>query len=224
MKQNHWIKKYPELISLQGEIGMSSAHYVDGKFDYKKYKKDQIALNKKKINFLGPNYSRMEPVASYIKENVKNITFGLCHGTRRGDEQKNLAKALGIKVLGTEISPTATDFKDTIEWDFHEVKEEWIGKVSFIYSNSLDHSYDPIKCLGSWMSCVSPGGVILIQRASDDLPGMVKENSTDIFQASPKAFEKIVDIAGESMWKVLYPNSLKISKTKRVVVLARKEN
>ena len=70
-----------------------------------------------------------------------------CHGTRQGFEQKWFSKNLECKVIGTEISDNANDYKNTIEWDFHNVKKEWIGSVDFIYSNALDHSYDPNKCL-----------------------------------------------------------------------------
>ncbi|MBK6621188.1 MAG: hypothetical protein IPG32_10020 [Saprospirales bacterium] len=50
---------------------------------------------------------------------------------------------MNCEVIGTEISDSASKFSHTIEWDFHEVKPEWIGRADFIYSNSFDHSYDP---------------------------------------------------------------------------------
>jgi hypothetical protein len=69
-------------------------------------------------------------------------------------------------VIGTEISDTAEQFPHTIQWDFHETRPEWINAVDFIYSNSLDHSYDPDKCLNAWMSCVKEDGICIIEHTS----------------------------------------------------------
>jgi len=68
--------------------------------------------------------------------------------------------------MGTEISDTATQFPNTIQWDFHEVKPEWVGAVDFIYSNSFDHTYDPERCLNAWMSCVRSGGMCILEHSS----------------------------------------------------------
>ena len=75
---------------------------------------------------------------------------------------------MDVNVIGTEIAGDAKDrFPNTIEWDFHEVKDEWVGNVDFIYSNSFDHSYDPEKALGSWMSCLTEKGLCFIEWNSD---------------------------------------------------------
>ena len=66
-------------------------------------------------------------------------------------------------VLGTEIAPTATQFPDTIQWDFHESKPEWVGAVDFIYTNSLDHAYDPEKAVTNWMRCLTPTGLCFVE-------------------------------------------------------------
>ncbi len=107
--------------------------------------------------------------------------FGLCHGTRRGLEQKWFEERLGCEVLGTEISDTAVDFPRTIRWDFHETRPEWLGAADFVYSNSFDHSYDPEKALNAWMSCLRPGGVCLIEHTQKSEPEAVTR--TDPFGA-----------------------------------------
>lgn len=101
-----------------------------------------------------------------MKKNLSSLRFGICHGTRRGKEQEWFRKYLGIDVIGTEISSTATTFPNTIQWDFHNVKTEWIDAVDFIYSNSFDHSFDPEKCLNAWMSCVRPGGFCILEHST----------------------------------------------------------
>ena len=70
------------------------------------------------------------------------VSFGLCHGTRRGFEQKQIKEEFSkrgkdVNVIGTEISDTANQFESTIEWDFHNVHPDWVNNVDFIYSNSL---------------------------------------------------------------------------------------
>ena len=71
-----------------------------------------------------------------------------------------------MQVTGTDISPTAIKYPDTIEWDFHDVKPEWVGKYDFIYSNALDHSHNPELCLGSWVSCLNSNGVLIVEWSS----------------------------------------------------------
>ena len=94
-----------------------------------------------------------------------NINNGICHGTRNGFEQKYLREHLKADVFGTEIADTAKECPYTIQWDFHEVKDEWLGAIDFIYSNSIDHSYDPKMCFERWLSCLRPGGYCILHWA-----------------------------------------------------------
>ena len=136
----------------------------DGTFDYELYKSIQTQGNKEKINKTWVSEDNIKMLGAYVQKLLKDKPqFGLCHGTRRGNEQKWFKEVLGCDVLGTEISDTAEDFPDTIQWDFHDVKPEWLGAVDFIYSNSFDHSFDPPKCLDAWMSCLKPGGVCILE-------------------------------------------------------------
>jgi len=138
---------------------------ADGSFDYERYCAIQEEGNKRKLGNVWVREENIEFLASYIRRELRSLSFGLCHGTRRGKEQEWFKKFLpdGVKVLGTEISETATQFPDTIQWDFHEVKPEWVNAVDFIYSNAFDHSYDPEKCLNAWMSTLRPGGLCILE-------------------------------------------------------------
>lgn len=138
----------------------------DGSFNYQEYKRVQTEGNKRKINQVWVLEENVKLLSDYLKEELDEINFGLCHGTRNGAEQAWFRKYLGCDVLGTEISDTAEQFPDTIQWDFHNVKPEWVGSVDFIYSNSLDHSYDPEMCLKAWMSCLRPGGICIIEHTT----------------------------------------------------------
>jgi len=139
---------------------------ADGTFDYEKYKQVQTAGNRRKIEKVWVREENIAFLADYITRRVGKVTFGLCHGTRRGKEQEWFRKYLNCDVIGTEISDTAEQFPNTIQWDFHKVKPEWIDAVDFIYSNSLDHSYDPPSCLAAWMSCIKKGGACIIEHTS----------------------------------------------------------
>ncbi|MFH1550683.1 MAG: methyltransferase domain-containing protein [Planctomycetota bacterium] len=153
----------------------------DGSFDYDKYRQVQEYHNKRKINSVWVIEENIAFLSTYIKSVVQSPRFGICHGTRRGKEQEWFRKYLRCEVIGTEISDTAETFPHTIQWDFHQVKPEWIDSVDFIYSNAFDHSYDPEKCLNAWMSCVRKGGICIIEHSSAHDPWGATE--TDPFGA-----------------------------------------
>jgi hypothetical protein len=137
----------------------------DGAFDRERYIQVQIAGNKEKLGQVWAIEENIAFVADYITTHLGPVEFGLCHGTRQGKEQEWFRKYLRCEVLGTEISDTAAQFPHTIQWDFHEVKPEWVQAVDFIYSNSFDHSYDPENCLKAWMSCLRKGGLCILEHS-----------------------------------------------------------
>lgn len=154
---------------------------------YDEYLKFQVEANKRKINRVWAQKCDIKMLSEYISKTVKNISFGICHGTRNGREQQWFKEYLGVNVIGTELSPTATGFSNTIKWDFHKTKPNWINNVDFIYSNAFDHSYDPPVCLDAWMSCVKPGGVCIIEwsRESKD------SEKVDCFGASRREYKEL---------------------------------
>ncbi|MDC2974967.1 hypothetical protein OAX47_02090 [Prochlorococcus sp. AH-736-K09] len=73
---------------------------------------------------------------------------GLCHGSRNGFEQNYLNKLdKRMDVIGTDISDNASNFKKSVQWDFHKTKKEWINTFDFVYTNSLDQSWKPGEAL-----------------------------------------------------------------------------
>ena len=162
---------------------------------YEDYVNAQIEGNKRKIK-----NSYVDPISLgglvghlYEQYSLKPSTI-LCHGTRRGLEQQyflDIYKSLGItpNVIGTEISPTAVDYPNTIQWDFHEVKDEWVGAVDLVYSNSFDHSYKPTDCLKAWMSCLSKNGVCVLEYSEEC---DTKSGKTDPFAASLDEYKEFI--------------------------------
>ncbi len=148
--------------------GFNLYEYIDrdGNFDYEAYRIIQEEGNKRKLNRIWVIEDNIAYISNYIKSHIKNPRFGLCHGTRTGKEQEWFRKYIGCEVIGTEISSTAVNYPNTIQWDYHEVKPEWIDSVDFIYSNAFDHSYNPEKCLNAWMSCIKKGHICIIEHSS----------------------------------------------------------
>lgn len=151
----------------------------DGVFDYEAYRRIQTEGNKRKLTTVFVQQEVISALADYATARgpVRRV---ICHGTRNAAEQGFFKAAIpGVDVLGTEISDTATQFPDTIEWDFHEIRADWPGAFDILYSNSWDHSYDPIKLFAAWSSCVAPGGIMTLEHSSRHEPKAV--NALDPF-------------------------------------------
>lgn len=172
----------------------------DGTFDYERYKAVQEAGNIKKLNSRWVHRHVVAFLSEWLTRNVQPLKAGLCHGTRGGSEQNWFSEMLGIEVLGTEISSTATQFPRTIQWDFHEVKPEWLERTDFIYSNSYDHSYDPAKCFTAWASCLRVGGVMLLEHSEGNTPKHTSE--LDPFGADWDELSALIDEVGKGHFAV----------------------
>jgi hypothetical protein len=123
--------------------------------NYDHYVKAQSDGNKKKIRNVYVEQRVIDLIASTHGDS-KSV---LCHGTRNGAELKMFQKKYpNAEVMGTEISDTAEQFENTVQWDFTHQKEEWVGHWDVIYTNSFDHSMDPEATLGTWRDQLSAEG------------------------------------------------------------------
>ena len=157
--------------------------------NYEEYKEAQIEKNKKKIEHVWVKPNEISLLIKKIKIFIPSVSFGLCHGVRNGWEVQEFRKRLNIEVIGTDISPTAKLFENIIQWDFHQMNEEWRNKVDFIYSNSFDHSYDPEMCLDIWMKCIKKNyGVCFIHWMSTNAN---KIDAADCFAGTIKDYNKL---------------------------------
>ena len=182
------------LVSLKALIKTIFIPKKTGLYKYKnydEYKKIQIMGNIEGIesNRYWVTENNIKFLSNFLKKEVPNLKFGICHGTRQGKEQELFSKYLDISVIGTEISPTATRFPKTIQWDFHDVKDEWVNNVDFIYSNSFDHSYKPEACLDAWMKCITEDGVLILEWTTDH----TEFNELDPFGATLKYYKKLIN-------------------------------
>jgi len=157
--------------------------------NYDSYIRAQIAGNIQNQNGVWVTKNSIQIIVEYIKNNQKEILLGICHGVRTGYEVSLFKEAFPTaKIIGTEISPNAANFINVIQWDFHKVKEEWKNNIDFIYSNALDHSYNPRECIDGWMSCVKKDGLCFIEWSWQHA---VEPNERDPFGASLEEYRKL---------------------------------
>ena len=160
--------------------------------NYEEYKATQIFYNKKKINEIWADEFNLTKISDFLKRNIdkKNIK-GICHGSRNGFEQNFFNKnILNSKVFGTDISDTAINYKDSIEWDFHKTKKEWIDNFDFVYSNSLDQSYDPKKALTNWVQQINKNGYVILEHT--DQHSVMAAGKMDPFGVEPQFFPCLI--------------------------------
>ena len=160
--------------------------------NYQEYKQTQIYFNKQKIDKVWADKDTLKTISDFLKQNIEsNAIKGLCHGSRNGFEQNFFNKEIsGAKVIGTDISETAKDFKDSFIHDFHEEKKDWINNFDFVYSNSLDQSYDPKKALKTWLNQIKKERFIIIEHS--DQHGVVASSKMDPFGVEANFFPYIL--------------------------------
>ena len=97
--------------------------------------------------------------------NSSNLLLkGICHGIRNGYEVFEFRKNLKTKeIYGTDIHFNDKNNDDKfIKLDFHEEVPDWDYKFDFVYTNSLDHAHDPLRCIKSWCRSLQKNGIIII--------------------------------------------------------------
>ncbi len=165
---------------------------------YEQYKTVQIVASKRTKDWVWGYEEGVKFIADHLSKKCKNMTFGLCHGSRAGKEQEWFTKYLNIEVLGTDISDIADQYPNTIEWDFHNIKREWEGNVDFVYSNSIDHAYDPKLCLFQWMRCLKPGGYCILHWEK----GHLHATKRDPFGASVEEYKYLILSEGYNLVEI----------------------
>ena len=168
---------------------------ADGTFDYEYYKRVQTEGNKRKLANVFADEATCRVICDALIEDGVKVARALCHGSRNGAELKWFADMLGCEATGTDISDTATQFENMVQWDFHEPREEWKGAFDLVYTNSHDHAYDPVRALRTWAGQLAPGGRLVVEHTDAHLPGAV--NELDPFGIEAVAFPYFVLEASE---------------------------
>ncbi|NBE09647.1 hypothetical protein [Paragemmobacter ruber] len=186
-----------------GEDDMKLFRYgAEGDVDLELYRKVQTEANKMKIKNQFVPEDHIAILSRYMLDKGALPVSGICHGTRRGNEQMWFRQYLGpqAEIFGTEISDTATQFPHTIQWDFHEVDPAWVGAMDMVYSNSWDHAHDPERAFAGWISCLKPGGFLMLDHGWNYLPDRV--SAMDPFGISEAGLVKMLNRLGAATGEV----------------------
>jgi SAM-dependent methyltransferase len=169
---------------------------------YEDYRRTQNLGNAAKIANIFVDEANVAYLASYIARRSGSAPRILCHGTRNGAELRYFRNALpDATLLGTEIADSAGQFADTIQWDFHDVKPEWIEAWDVVYSNSWDHAFEPERAFLNWMQCLRPNGVVLLEHSLFHTPAYASE--LDPFGATLPALVECLNRVGAPRWEVI---------------------
>jgi len=170
--------------------------YLHKYISYEEYRDVQIFHNKRKINNVWADDRSLQRVCDIVLSEFSQADklHGICHGTRNGFEQSCLRRLSNkLEVIGTDISDTAGDYENSVQWDFHDIKDEWVGAQNFVYTNSLDQSWQPHIAVQTWLSQLKRDGILIIEHTEDHGPKGSSE--MDPFGVRPTVMPYIL-----SMW------------------------
>ena len=187
--------------------------------NYDEYKETQISYNKKKIEHVWADEKTLEKISKFLLENIStDIIKGICHGSRNGFEQNFFNKNKDrFYVIGTDISDTAENYKDSVTHDFHEEKKEWLNNFDFVYSNSLDQSFDPRKALQTWLNQIKKNGFVIIEHT--DQHGVIASGKMDPFGVEANFFPYLLSDWFDHSISIKIIKSLKVNKNNAPVHL-----
>lgn len=163
------------------------------KYDsYEQYRDVQIRHNLRKIGNVWADERTLGLMCDELRRLLpgRDPIRGLCHGARNGFEQGFISAQPGFEAIGTDISPTAAQFERSVQWDFHDPNPEWTGRMDFVYSNSLDQSWNPRAALATWLGQLAPGGWLVIEHT--DRHGPEGASEMDPFGVRPSVFPYVL--------------------------------
>lgn len=126
--------------------------------DYKEYIKQQVVRAESKWG-RKPEFN--EPFKKNLKHTLNKLNVGqpksiCCMGIRDGTELFVFKELFPqAEVVGTDITENIKTIKTEGKvkvylQDFNNLPQGWTDKFGLVYSNSLDHSYDPKNTLKEW--------------------------------------------------------------------------
>ncbi len=166
--------------------------------DYEAYLAAQVSGTERRMRRrqrAGIDQIETDCIVKIAPVSVKNI---LCHGSGNGVEVTLLKKAFpDATVLGTDLVEWG---EETVKWDFNKPNPKWHDNIDLLYTNSLDHSPDPVNTLGVWFDQLSAAGLMVIQWNLNHVT-MMKHNNIyvggDCFMSHLDEFILFIDKVGE---------------------------
>lgn len=148
----------------------------------------------------------LKKVNDLIHVYARKVRTVVCHGCRSGIEVNVLQKLNpDARVYGTDLYGDAFLYDRTYfrEMDFDTVPVEWINYFDVVYSNSIDHSRNPINTLMSWKAELKRHGICFVNFHWGR--GLSRE---DCFHLDPKRYnEEIMEIGETVGMAVMYISS-----------------
>lgn len=174
----------------------TSDYYLHKYSSYEEYVRIQVHFNKVKLKTVWADDSTLTRVKDILFDefgDAKKIV-GIYHGSRNGYEQ-NFLRSLSdkLEVIGTDISETAKNYDNSFQWDFHDVNNNWKGNMDFIYTNSLDQSWQPDVAVQTWLSQLKLNGLLIIEHT--ELHGPSHASEMDPFGVRSKVMPYVL-----TMW------------------------
>jgi len=165
---------------------------------YDAYLASQLKLTRKKLKIFKFHrcFTSNKVVDAIHKHHKTKVEYGVCHGVRKGQEVDMFQEKFLGKWIGTEIVPEICDEKKILNRDFNQIYQEWIGHFDIIYSNSYDHSNDPLDTIKIWLSCLSETGRVYIEWTIWHNKLGKGTNKGDCFAASKREYQDIFEQAG----------------------------
>lgn len=175
---------------------------------YTRYTKVQTVANKLKHDKVFAKYQNIEFLVDRFRPSRV-----LCHGVRNGAEVKYFMQAMakatyiwGGCIVGTDIAPvdegplSATPHVTArlIQADMHAPIPE--SPFDLVYSNSWDHSYDPVNMFRVWGEQVAPRGHMVLEHTTLHNPENTSER--DPFGATIDGLKQVVRCSLGSTWKM----------------------
>ena len=93
--------------------------------DYELYKKFQTFGNKEKLHMQAASKMSIKALSKYIHANVPDLKFGLCHGTRRGNEQKWFKEYISLSLCIFQLFRSRIRSRNMLEKLDIVFKGEW---------------------------------------------------------------------------------------------------
>jgi hypothetical protein len=143
---------------------------------------------------------------------------GITHGSRNAAETILFREMLGLNVLGTDISSSADFIPCLIRHDMNLPLPDYIpgSSLGFVFSNSWDHTNDPIQMLTNWIMSLSPdSGCLILEKQSSSGS---KSTISDPFSASDHELINLVEkVSADSDLSCEYVGSLNLSYIPRMI-------